>query len=367
MRIYMLTATHPQKDMGGGGLHARELIRIGEQLGHRIIVYTELEHLPDIPPDFYWLSNMCGKFSAEKVLEKIGHEKYVVHEDAYSLLCPQPTREYKLCFEYEADTISMLLEDPDSRKAFPPGTYDIALDVRPRYTTADSGYPSPEELKTTYDDCSKICRLWDLIPLMSNCRAMVVDSPMHAMIWAGIYPDVGDKLIILDPPVPVDKFHHSTDKVPNTYAYVGTIAKGKGFDRCATFVRNRGGQLMAVGDVHHTIDMEDYKDVQYYGSLPYDSVPNFIRRCQCLIHLPTWPEPQGRIITEGLLLGSLVIGNTRVGALSYEWLRDYVSISKQDFPDFSGIMLAQVTDVEGFRDRIHKAPYKFWGDINDRV
>ena len=350
MNIHMLTATHPDSDTGGGGLHARELIRIGEQIGHRITICTELDKLPNTGPDLYWLANMCGKFPISDVMDRVGHTRYIVHEDAYSSLCPQPTREYKLCFQGQ-DPYDIVITDAQRGPLY----------YRDDVDTSCQGHNDP-----TYSECSSICRYHELIPLLHNCKAMVVDSPMHGKIWAGLFPILEDKLVILDPPIPVSKFSVGDRKVPNTYSYVGTIAKGKGFDNCVQFVRNRGGQLIAVGDIHHTIDMNQYSDVQYYGSVSYDTVANIIRNAQYLIHLPDWPEPQGRIITEGLLCGCTVIGNRRIGALSYDWLSTCVDIREEELPD-AKVILATVKDnqIDKFRSIISAAPYKFWRDIDD--
>lgn len=370
MIVHMITDTHPEKGSGGGELHLRTLIRIGEQLGHKITIYTSLDQVGGMEPDLYWLCNMNGKHPYDQLLEKIGHTKYIFHDDAYMSICPQPTREYKLCFSHEADIIWEMLES--LRKNEPhPSSYDIELDIHQPHMWQmqggdGAGYVGADSFKTLYEDCKTICRYHSLVPIVSNAQAMVVDSPLHGGIWSGIYPQLRGKLVTLDPPVPVDNFMPRGEKVPGTAVYVGTIAKGKGFDKVAEFARNRNWQLSAIGDIHHTIDPAQYKDyVTFYGHISYESVANFIGKTMYLLHLPEWPEPQGRIITEGLLMGCIVVGNRRVGALSYPWLHDYVTISEQEAPDTShGIVIAQVRDMEGYRNRIHRAPYKFWEEIS---
>jgi glycosyltransferase involved in cell wall biosynthesis len=346
MLIHMLTATHPDRDGGGGGLQNQIILRIAENLGHKVNVYTELEQLPGEHPDLYWLSNMCGKFPIDRLTDKVGHTKYMVHDDAYMTLCPQPTREYKLCWQEQE----------------PYGNIDLDIGKATYDSNANTNLPVPI---TTYN-CHSVCHYWDLIPLMANCNIFSSNSPMHSMIWSGIFPSIKDKIIVMDPPINIDKFlnRRTIPPVPNSYIYVGTIAKGKGFDKAVQFVRNRGGEMFAIGDIHHTIDWSEYKDVNYYSHVPYDLVPNIISGVQYLIHLPDWPEPQGRNITEGLLMGCQIIGNRRIGAFTLDCYKDCVHIEEQSHPDYPrDIMVAWVTNMELLRERIYDAPYKYWRDI----
>jgi glycosyltransferase involved in cell wall biosynthesis len=364
MKIYMLTNTNPNVDGGGGGLQNQIILRVGSELGHDITVYTELDQVPEERPDLYWFSNTCGKFSIDRLMDMVGHTRYMVHDDAYMTLCPQPTREYKLCFQHEADSISLLLEERRLGNACPE-EYPVHLDINPPIMLGDP-LEYPDNVDRTMYGCHGICRYYDLIPLLTNCTIFSSNSPMHSMIWAGIFPQLRGKVVIMDPPIPTNGFTHIDNdyKVPNTYVYVGTIAKGKGFDKCAEFVRGKGGQLIAIGDVHHTINMEEYRDVAYYGRVPYELVPNIIRRCQYLIHLPVWPEPQGRIITEGLLMRCAVIANSRVGALTFPWLRECCNVQLLSDPiDLNAVMQVTVTDIDRLRCIVKEAPYKYWHDV----
>jgi len=333
--LYYLTGYPPRGGTGGGDLANSMLMRIGEQEGYSVEVYSSEEEVPKSKPDAYWLSNMNGRFSLEFLQDTIGTLPYVIHDDGYQNLCPQPTREYKLCFQEQVP-------------------YDtIELDI---------------EKNTPLYNCREICRYKLMEALAYGCRASICVSPMHGRIWSGIFPVLRDKTIIVEPQIPVTKFNIplNNQKVPNSYVYIGTIARGKGFDNAVAFVRARGGDMYAAGDIHHTINMSEYKDVHYLGSVSYELVPTLLARMMYLIHLPDFPESQGRGITEALLMGCTIIGNRRVGALSYPWLSDYVTLENHEVPE-GDVILGGVKDMAGFRERIYQAPYKFWKDLGEVI
>lgn len=334
MHIYYISGSNPDVGIGGGELANRELIRIGRQLGHTIDIYIDENSIPKIKPDLYWLCNIRDRYS-DRFLYGIVENymvPFILQDDAYQTLCPQPTREYRLCFDDQWDDI-VLDKDKDV------GMYD----------------------------CRNICRYNTIMPLVNECAAFVGVSPMHVGIWSKIFPSLGKKTIIVDPQVRPDAFKPG-DKIPNTYIYCGVIAKGKGFDRCVTYSRNRNGTMYTVGDIHHTINMNEYRDVTYLGSQPYNVIPNIMSKVQYLIHLPTWREPQGRTITEGLLSGCVVIGNRKVGALSYEWLSDYCRLDREYAKDVGeDIIICTLSDYDGYCEWVSGAPYRFWKDFDNAV
>lgn len=346
MLIYYLTGYPPRTDTGGGGLANNSLISKGIELEHTIEVFSKEADVPVIEPDLYWLSNMNGRFSLEFIREVTDNYRIpiIVQDDGYQNLCPQPTSEYKLCFQdryYDSDwNIDLIEYGPNGRNY-------------------------------TYSDCGNICRYSLMGELLSKCKACVCVSPMHGNIWGHIFPQIKDRIVIVEPQINVDLFKPTYDmtvyhREPNWYLYVGTIARGKGFDKCVEYVEKQGKILLAAGDIHHTIDRSEV--INWCGSIPQDKLPYLYSRCGYFIHLPDWPEPQGRCITEALLCGCTVITNDKCGAISYPWIKEYCEIKDYYITGLAGkFHMINLRNVDKFTDRIRNAPGKFWDDLGEYV
>jgi len=337
--IYYLTGYPPRTDTGGGGLANTALIRKGNELGHTIEVYDSEESAPDTKPDLYWLSNMNGRFSLNFLhnITNYWSIPFIVQDDGYQNLCPQPTREYKLCFQ---------------------GRY-LTDKWRGRLDTIHT--------KQLYE-CYRICRYDLMYELLTWCKASISVSPMHGDIWRRIFPCISDKQIIVEPQIDVDLFSPTYPperytRKANTYLYVGTIAKGKGYLNCLQYVDIQGATLVTAGDIHHTIDRSLVRN--WIGHVPHERLSAVYSDFNYFIHLPEWPEPQGRTITEALLCGCAVIANDKVGAISYPWLSRYVTDDTYHMRGMSGGFHTLRLSRRGkeFRERIRNAPSKFWDDL----
>jgi len=346
MLIYYLTGYPPQSDSGGGGFGNRSLINAGIKLGHTINIYDSEGSVPSIPPDLFWLCDMNGRFSLEFIrrITRNYSIRFIIQDDGYQNLCPQPTREYKLCFQ---DL------DPNTK-------WDIPLDIF-----------RDEQMY----DCSNICRYRLMSELATICAASHSVSPMHAAIWANIFPQLVGKQIIEEPQIDVDLFKPIYppgiyDRVKGTYLYVGTIAKGKGYLNCMEYVDRQGGTLLTAGDIHHTIRRNQVRN--WRGHVPHDRLPRLYSTCEYLIHLPEWQEPQSMVFTEALLCGCKVIVNDKVGATSYPWWGDHTKVFSYYIADITSSgydekfhMYHFTRDDPGLRNRIRNAPYKFWEDLSE--
>jgi len=58
---------------------------------------------------------------------------------------------------------------------------------------------------------------------------------------------------------------------------------------------------------------------RYIGQVPYSEIPRWMNRAHNFVFLPRWPEPQGRVVAEAALCGCTIIGNDKVGALSFDF------------------------------------------------
>lgn len=345
MLIYYLTGYPPRADTGGGGLANKSLIKAGEGRGHTIKVYSSEEDTPTTKPDLYWLSNMNGRFSLEFIKRATDGWAipFIVQDDAYQNLCPQPTREYKLCFQdryFEANW---------------PGSLDTDF----------------EGQQCTYDNCFKICRYSLMDTLLLHCKASISVSPMHGDIWRKIFPQIDGRQVIVEPQIDPDVFKATYpgkyDRQDDLYLYVGTIAKGKGYLNCLQYVDIQGGHLVTIGDIHHTIPRNKVRN--WLGHRPYSEMPRLYSMASYLIHLPEWPEPQGRNVIEALLCGCRVIANDRVGALSYPWMDTYLRRNTYKIQGMGGNyqMVSLSIRTKKFGQRIGEAPMKLWDDLSTLV
>lgn len=340
MKIHYLTGYPPINDPNGGGLANSSLISKGTELGHTIEVYSSEETASKGgTPDLYWLSSMNGCFSLP-FLETLTRDwtiPFIIQDDGYQNLCPQPTREYKLCFQKEHHY-----------------TNKITLDSQDMYNETP-----------TYTNCRDICRYDLMCVLADKCKASVSVSTMHGHIWSSIFPTILGKQVIVEPLIDVTMFHLTQETTPrrNDLLYAGTITRGKGYFNCVDYAKLVDLPLFAVGDIHHTVQGFIDPDT-WYARLPYDQMPAMFATFKYFIHLPIWPEPQGRTVTEALLCGCTAICNNNVGALSYPWLDRCIHHEVPEIAPVNGnVTRVTVTDRKYYEDRIANAPRKFWTDL----
>ena len=202
--------------------------------------------------------------------------------------------------------------------------------------------------------------------LMDRCVAAVFVSPMHAGIWTHVFPHAKDKKIIVRPQIDPDTFvptyEHKYSRVYDKYLYVGTIAKGKGYLDSIEYAKRQCVDVVTFGDVHHSIHPTLLRN--WHDSIPHNQLPRVYSMYKYFIHLPQWPEPQGRTVTEALLCGCTAICNFRVGALSYAWLDEFVDRTTYNISKlgrFQRVSLARKD--KQYRSIIRNAPAKFWKDV----
>ena len=343
MLIYYLTGYPPDGDTGGGGYGNRSLINAGRSLGHTIRIYSEEGTVPRFKtPTFLWLCDMNGRFSLEYLrnLTNNWHVPFIIQDDGYQNLCPQPTGEYRLCFQ-----------DMDPMEDWGP----IPLDI----------WKCPED---QLYDCREVCRYRLMRALTDHCIASHSVSPMHGAIWANLFPALRGKQIIEQPQIDVDLFRPTYppgtyNRITGTYLYVGTIAKGKGYLACCDYVDRQGGTLYTAGDIHHTIRPDQVRG--YQGHVPHDRLPLLYSQCEYVIHLPEWQEPQSMVFTEALLCGCDVIVNDRVGAASYPWWGEYCKVDTYYIRGLQGRyhMFHYSRNDKGLRSRLRRSPAIFWEEV----
>lgn len=171
--------------------------------------------------------------------------------------------------------------------------------------------------------CSADASRW----LYQRSLANVFVSPLHHKVISNL---IGAENIpnplIARPFIDVDQFHdkHMTRDIE--YLYVGVISEYKGYSTIKS--RFAGKDIVMIGR-NATGEPIIGKHIPH---VPHDVLPTYYNRAKCLVHLPVWPEPQGRCVVEGALCGCQLIINDNVGAGTFDFdITDRKTIA--DAPD----------------------------------
>jgi glycosyltransferase involved in cell wall biosynthesis len=290
MKINFLSYLDPFKYSGGGELDSRMIIERGRQRGHEIRVLArrtgKLSKL--IPPrmnftpadlniiaDIFNCPDDGLDFDRALVERVVSHEPYMHLDNAYVDVCWRP-----------------------------------ALPCHGDQSYCPSGCGAPRA-KWLY------------------CRSLanIFLSPLHHRVVSGLLGGDGvPNPLITRPLVDVDMFHNRNGERDIEYLYVGTIDYYKGYG--ALKQQFADGRILLIGR-NNTSERLCGAHIPY---VPHEQLPNYYNRAKHFVHLPCWPEPQGRCVVEAALCGCELITNENVGATSFDFDiadRDIIS----DAPD----------------------------------
>jgi len=159
------------------------------------------------------------------------------------------------------------------------------------------------------------------LPILKGAKLIVWLAPLHRDSWLWLYPELQDTPYLVTP-----------SPVPDTFCGLGNPRSG---------VVVVEGLHPFKGRRHIIRWAEQHPDVpitvvggnpgggplprnigQVYDQVPYDQMVQVYNQAEALLHLPSSPTPFDRIVAEALMSGCKVIGNSLIGALSYEWFKD---------------------------------------------
>jgi glycosyltransferase involved in cell wall biosynthesis len=324
MKINFLSYLDPFKYSGGGELALRTVIERGRQRGHEIHVFARRRgklsrfaappmHVP--PADLYLLADMfncpedSAKFDSALIERVVSREQYIHFDNSYVDVCTQP--------------------------ALPCGGHRSGC----------------------LDECGVSRAKW----LYSRSLANIFVSPLHHRVVAGLVGiDSVPNPVISRPFIDTELFSNRHLPRDIDYLYVGTIAKYKGYENVKS--RFAGKNILFIGK-----NLTQQKLVgRHIPHVPHTNLWRYYNRSKHLVHLPEWPEPQGRCVVEGSLCGCDLITNDKVGATSFDFdIRDARIIA--DAPDHvwreieqrcctSAVWGSGSTTATGHRDRKARAP-----------
>lgn len=150
--------------------------------------------------------------------------------------------------------------------------------------------------------------------LYAEAALNVFMSPLHKAVSekALAFPVPGS--FILRPLIDTALFRDEGRERDIDYLFVGVIGEAKGL--AAMRERFADSDITVIGRLApgETLDFG-----RHLGHVPYDEIPGWMNRARNFVFLPRWPEPQGRVVAEAALSGCRIIGNERVGALSFDF------------------------------------------------
>lgn len=300
MKIHFVSFLNPTEYFGGGEMITREILRAGAQRGHDIILSSQrpfcraklesvdLTILCDIQnTGSSWRSLGANRAFPQSWLDEIMEGKpFINFQNAYVDVCSVP---YLPCKGLE----------PDIRSVCSYKKRRGALKNSLLYREASYLCSSMSESRKK---------------LFTNSLLNVFLSPLHESVHRNLLPDICHKpSYILAPLIDTSRFYNRNIERDIKYLFCGVISDAKGFseleklpyrDEIVFVGKNTVGKRMNFGT--------------HMGHVPYEQIPMLMNRSQNFIFLPSWPEPQGRVVIEAALCGCNIISNENSGALSFK-------------------------------------------------
>jgi glycosyltransferase involved in cell wall biosynthesis len=282
-RINYVARIDPFAWSGGGEKVARALLEAGERRGHRIrrtCAFPRPVRDGFDDPDFWILADVhnrpgrpWGRRLPKRILERATSQRPYVHLDnAYVDVCDLP---YLPCN----------------------GQID--------------GDECPFKRGRWFR--SRACHAVNTKDLYRGAALNIFVSPLHRRTIQGVVgQDAVGRYFEMRPIVDTARFRNEARSRDIDHLFLGHINEAKGADNLARAFP--GGTLTLAGRLGDS----RYAGLgRQIGVVPYDQVPALLNRTRVFVHLPRWPEPQGRTVVEAALCGCALMTNDLVGATSF--------------------------------------------------
>ena len=175
-------------------------------------------------------------------------------------------------------------------------------------------------------------------------------SPLHRDKHFLAFGNIIEPNYCFPSPVVVERFYPDVGRrrIKGSYLYVGSIAKHKGMDTIAAFIRkNPKSVFTMVGELRKECEyLKELPNCNLVPGVSQAKLSKFYSAAEKFLHFPLWDEPFGRTVMEAYLSGCEIITNHRVGAMSYGW-----DLSKMD----------------EIREIIRNSPKKLWERIEKAI
>jgi glycosyltransferase involved in cell wall biosynthesis len=295
MKVNFVSFLDPRVYQGGGEMISRRLLEAGEALGHDIRLATvrpqrrDLHRSPDVSLliDVFNFAHTFRSLGAWRAFghgfleDVMGRAPFAHMSNAYVDVCNMP---YLPCSGERASSVC------------PAKPQHSALR---RFAIRDHGV-----------DCFAAD---GLVRRMFTASALnIFLSPLHRRISEALLGGDLPPAFVLKPLIDTVRFTNLGLVRDIDYLFVGVIGEAKGLKEMRE--RFAATDIHLIGRLAPGVKLDFGR---HLGHLPYDEVPRYMNQARNFVFLPRWPEPQGRVVAEAALCGCNIIGNHKVGALSF--------------------------------------------------
>jgi len=194
-----------------------------------------------------------------------------------------------------------------------------------KYFKFDNAYV--DVCKKDYLPCNAECEQHchpESAELYQKAERLFFLSPLHAKTVLSLLPyvDMANKSHVIRPTINTKLFNNKefADRKID-YLYVAPLLPAKGILNTLKFLEDVNAEpsnVLFIGKNPMDIGVEDY-GMKWKESVDYSELPGIYNNTKCLVHLPNWIEPMGRIVMEAALCGCNLAINENVGAASFDF------------------------------------------------
>jgi glycosyltransferase involved in cell wall biosynthesis len=293
VKINYISFLHPNYFSGGGEAVGKTLIDWAQNnLGVEVFFCTRKPLLDNyqqdadfnIIIDFFNLPTSWRKQNVKKLYNRIASKPFIHFDNSYVDLC---NLDYLPC------------------------NGDVSLTCKFK---KNGNYIEKFKRLDFSNKCSVFKRIRSDLYLKSNLNVFV--SPLHQSKIEKMLNMTSERSFVLRPLINTDKFRNTNDERDIDYLYVGSINDAKGLSNLKDMFSGTGKKLTMIGANNSGGDLDF---AEHLGFKAYEKLPKYYNRAKNFVHLPRWPEPQGRTLTEAALCGCNLITNENVGATSFNF------------------------------------------------
>ncbi|PKA82598.1 ADP-heptose:LPS heptosyltransferase [Ulvibacter sp. MAR_2010_11] len=154
--------------------------------------------------------------------------------------------------------------------------------------------------------------------LFSGAALNIFQSPKHFEAHRDFYGEAVAKKLIMPPTVDVSKLKPSEEKIENVIPFFGDLNFLKGGHEYVTFAEEHPAiQCKVYG--RNRLRREMPKNISFHDPVSNAEVLEILGKTKRFICKPVWPEPSGRLAAEAFLSGCEMITNDRVGTFSFDF------------------------------------------------
>ena len=236
-----------------------------------------------------------------------------------------PSTIHKYDEEADLNILCDVLNLPKSSEGFSVDFLDRV--IQKPYVKFDNAYVDicKEDYLPCYWDYPKECRE-ACHPFSKRLYAGAIKcfflSPLHREQVMKKVELLLPNTFVIRPTINTDMFkHENTGERDIDYLYVAPLVEAKGIENVLQYLEENDAEparCVFIGACPGTVNPTEF-GMQWIERAPYDQLPEIMNQAKCLIHLPSWPEPMGRIVIEAALCGCHLIVNENVGAASFDF------------------------------------------------